>query len=55
MSSNADIYHEMIIDYSRNQRIDIKPELLDLQWEVNDALSELKYLGYHKKTEFLLF
>ncbi len=40
-----------IIDYSRNQRIDIKPELLDLQTEVDDALSELKYLDKENKIE----
>jgi signal transduction histidine kinase/ligand-binding sensor domain-containing protein len=32
-----------IIDYSRNQRIEIKPEELDIKQEVHEAIDELKY------------
>lgn len=40
-----------IIDYSRNQRIDIQPENVDIQEEVNEALTDLKYLDKDNKIE----
>jgi signal transduction histidine kinase len=40
-----------IIDYSRNQRIEIKPEHLDIQIEVNEALTDLKFLDKENKIE----
>jgi signal transduction histidine kinase len=40
-----------IIDYSRNQRIDIQPENVDIQKEVHEALADLKYLDKEHKIE----
>ncbi len=40
-----------IIDYSRNQRIDIKARQIDLEDEINDALKELKYLDKENRIE----
>jgi len=40
-----------IIDYSRNQRIEIKPEVLNIKDEINEALSELRYLDKESKIE----
>lgn len=40
-----------IIDYSRNQRLELQPEKLDLEAEVMEALAELKYLDKDNKIE----
>jgi signal transduction histidine kinase/ligand-binding sensor domain-containing protein len=43
-----------IIDYSRNQRIDIKPKMVDLEHEVNEALNELRYLDKENLIEKII-
>jgi signal transduction histidine kinase/ligand-binding sensor domain-containing protein len=40
-----------IINYSRNQRLELQPELLSISDEVNEAFSELRYLDKENKIE----
>lgn len=40
-----------IIDYSRNQRLELQPELLNISEEVHDAFNDLKYLDKEHKIE----
>ncbi len=43
-----------ILDYSRNQRLELKPETLILEEEVKEALKELKYLDKDNKIQILI-
>jgi signal transduction histidine kinase len=40
-----------IIDYSRNQRLELQPELLSITAEIHDAFNDLKYLDKEHKIE----
>jgi signal transduction histidine kinase len=40
-----------IIDYSRNQRLELQPELLLISEEIHDAFNDLKYLDKEHKIE----
>ncbi len=40
-----------IIDYSRNQRIDIQPDHVDIEKEVNDVFDDLKFLDKDGRIE----
>ena len=44
-----------IIDFSRNQRVELQVENLDIEYEANDVLQELKYLNKGEKIKISVF